>query len=42
MLVTRLTYCQGGGRFTHPECALLVEQITDLDVSWVINISMRR
>lgn len=30
MLVTRLTYCQGGGRFTHPECALLVEQITDL------------
>ncbi|MCA1257585.1 hypothetical protein [Enterobacter kobei] len=30
MLVTRLIYCQGGGRFTHPECALLVEQITDL------------
>ncbi|EPA0057695.1 TPA: hypothetical protein ACHI74_004488 [Escherichia coli] len=30
MLVTRLAYCQGGGRFTHPECASLVEQITDL------------
>lgn len=27
MLITRLVYCQSGGRFSHHECTYLVDQI---------------